>query len=55
MNLFIKKGKYDEKIIASFKKRLRKIDWVELKKCEDPNEGYKHFLETLQFIIFSQK
>ena len=33
----------DEKAIESFKQQLREIDWVELKKCEDPNEAYKHF------------
>ena len=40
---------YDENAIESFKQRLREIDWAELKKCEDPNESYKHFFET--FIL----
>ena len=52
MNLFIKakrykmyKPNYDEKAIESFKQRHREIDWVKLKKCEDPNEACKHFFE----------
>ena len=32
-----------EKAIESFEQRLREIDLAELKKCEDPNEAYKHF------------
>ena len=42
----VHKLNYDKKAIESFKQRLRKIDWVELKKCEDPKEAYKHFFET---------
>ena len=53
---YVHKRNYDEKAIESFKQRLREIGWAELKKCEDPNEAYKHFFETFQFmIIFSQK
>ena len=42
----VHKRNYDEKAFKSFKQRLREIDWAELKKCEDPNEAYKHFFET---------
>ena len=53
---YIHKSNYDEKAIESFKQRLPEIGWAEPKKCEDPNEAYKHFFETFQFmIIFSQK
>ena len=39
----IHKRNYNEKTIESFKQRLREIDLAELKRCEDPNEVYKHF------------
>ena len=42
----VHKRNYDEKAFKSFKQRLREIDWAQLKKCEDPNEAYKHFFET---------
>ena len=53
----VHKLNYDEKNIESFKQRLRETDWAELKKCEDPNEAYKHFFETLILVYdnFSQK
>ena len=53
----VHKRNKDEKAIESFKQRLREIDWVELKKCEDPNEAYKHFFETFISVYdnFSQK
>ena len=35
----VHKRSYDEKGIESFKQHLRKIDWVEFKKCENPNEA----------------
>ena len=43
----VHKRNYDENTIESFKQRCREIDWTELKKCEDPNEAYKHFLKHL--------
>ena len=39
----VHKRNYDENPIESFKQRLCEIDWAEHKKCEDPNEAYKHF------------
>ena len=42
----VHKRNYDENPIESFKQRLCEIDWAEHKKCEDPNEAYKHFFET---------
>ena len=53
----VHKRNKDEEAIESFKQRLREIDWVELKKCEDPNEAYKHFFETFISVYdnFSQK
>ena len=45
----VHKRNYDENAIESFKQRLRETDWAELKKCEDPNEAYKHIFET--FIL----
>ena len=47
------KRNYNEKAIDLFKQRLREIDWIKLKKCEDPNKACKHFFQFL--IIFSQK
>ena len=41
----VQKCSYGEKAIESFKQRLRGIDWLDLKKCEYPNEAYKHFFE----------
>ena len=43
---YVHKRNYDEKAIESFNQRLREIGWAELKKCEGPNEAYKHFFET---------
>ena len=57
----VQKLNYDEKTIKSFKQRLREIDWVEFKKCEDPNEAFNHLFETLisvyefQFYAFFSK
>ena len=45
----VHKRNYDENTIESFKQHRREIDWTELKKCEDPNETYKHFFEA--FIL----
>ena len=42
----VHKRNVDGKAVKSFKQRLREIHWEELKKCEDPNETYKHFFET---------
>ena len=42
----VQKRNYDEKAIKSFQQRFRETYWVELKKCEDPNEACKHFFET---------
>ena len=37
-------------------KRLRKIDWVELKECKDSNKVCQHFLKHLfQFMIIFSK
>ena len=47
--LNVHKRNCDENAIESFKQRLCEIDWAEHKKCEDPNETYKHFSET--FIL----
>ena len=40
------KRNYNENSIEPFKQQLREIGQVELKKCEDTNEVYKHFFET---------
>ena len=45
----VHKRNCDEKVIESFKQRLQETDWAELKKCEDPNEAYKH--ETFETFI----
>ena len=47
--LNVHKRNCDENAIESFKQRLCEIDWAEHKKCEVPNETYKHFSET--FIL----
>ena len=52
----VHKRNYDEKSIESFKQRLRKIDWVELKECKDSNKVCQHFLKHLfQFMIIFSK
>ena len=43
---YVHKRNYDEKAIESFNQRLREIGSAEFKKCEGPNEAYKHFFET---------
>ena len=40
------KRDYDEKVIESFKQRLREIEREKLKKCKNPTEAYKYFFET---------
>ena len=43
----VHKRNCDEKVIESFKQRLRETDWAELKK--DPNGAYEH--ETFETFI----
>ena len=53
----VHKRNCDEKAIESFKQRLQKIDWVELKECTDSNEVCKYFFEKFVSVYdnFFQK